>query len=111
MASCCKLLGVGILWSCSCPSRSGHNVPINLQQDKCYSLFCNFLSLCEWRSVIPLKVRALRMGYHLYFRLWATLFYRTCRASMTKHRPQSTKVRAKGIDPLWSQVCSSLLQQ
>ena len=29
---------------------------------------------------------------------------------MTKHRQQSTKVRAKGIDSIWSQVCSSLLQ-
>ena len=43
MASCCKLLGAGILCSCSCPCRSGHNAPINFQQDKCYFLFCNFL--------------------------------------------------------------------
>ena len=28
---------------------------------------------------------------------------------MTKHRQQSTGVRAKGIDPIGSQVCSSLL--
>ena len=34
----------------SCLGRSGHNVPINLQQDKYYSLFYNFLSLCEWKS-------------------------------------------------------------
>ena len=47
-------------------------VPVNLQQDKCYSLFCNFLSLYEWKSVTPLKVRALRMGYLVYFRLLAT---------------------------------------
>lgn len=26
------------------------------------------------------------------------------RASMTKHRPQSTKVRAKAEGPVWSQV-------
>ena len=44
-------------------------VPVNLQQDKCYSLFCNFLSLYEWKNVTLLKVRALRMGYHIYFRL------------------------------------------
>ena len=36
-----------------CPLRSGHNVPINLQQDKCYSLFYNFVSLYEWETVIP----------------------------------------------------------
>ena len=29
-----KALGAGILCSCSCPCRSGHGVPINLQQDK-----------------------------------------------------------------------------
>ena len=27
---------------------------------------------------------------------------------MTKHRQQSTEVRAKEIDPMWSQVCSVL---
>ena len=26
----------------------GHDVPVNIQKDKCYSLFCNFLSLYEW---------------------------------------------------------------
>ena len=45
------------------------------------------------------------MGYHVYFRLEATFFYKRCRASMTKHRQQSTRVRAKGKDPIWSQVC------
>jgi len=41
-----------------CPHRSSHNVPVNLQQHKYYSLFCNFLSLYEGESVIliPLKV-------------------------------------------------------
>ena len=34
--------------SCSWPCRSVHHVPINLQQDKCDSLFCNFLSLYQW---------------------------------------------------------------
>ena len=58
----CKLLGVGILCSCSCPSWFGHNGPVNLQQDKCYSLFCHFLSLYEWKSVLPGKIRALRLG-------------------------------------------------
>ena len=109
MAGCCRLLGAGILCSCSCPCRPVHHVPVNLQQDKCHSLFCNYLSLCEWKSVIPLKVRALSMGYHVYFRLEATFFYKRCRASMTKHRQQSTRLRAKGIDAMWSQVCSSLL--
>ena len=38
-------------------------VPVNLQQHKYSSLFCNFLSLYDEKSVIPLKVRALRMGF------------------------------------------------
>ena len=76
MVGCCKLLGARILCSCSCSGRSGYNVPINLQQDKWYSLFCNILSLNEWKSVLPLKVRALRMGYSVYFRLKATFYYK-----------------------------------
>ena len=32
-------------FSCSCSGGSCHNIPINLHQDNCYSLFCNFLSL------------------------------------------------------------------
>ena len=48
MVSCCKLLGIGILCSCSCAHRSDHDGPVNLQQDQCYSLFYNFLSLYEW---------------------------------------------------------------
>ena len=39
----------GILCSCGCPCRSGHNVPVNFQQDICSSLFCNFLTLYEWK--------------------------------------------------------------
>ena len=48
LVSCCKLLGVRILYSCSHPGRSGHNAPVNVQQDKFYSLFWNFLFLYEW---------------------------------------------------------------
>ena len=103
MASCCRLLDARIL--CSCLFRSGHNVPIKLQQDKCDSLLCNIFSLNEWKSVITLKVRALRMG-SIYFRLQTAFFYKT---SMTKHRQQNTRVRAKGVDLIWVQVCSSLL--
>ena len=31
--------------------RSGRDVPVNLQQDKYYSLFCNFLFLNEWTTL------------------------------------------------------------
>ena len=69
VAGCCQFLGPGILCSYSCPSSSGQNVPIILQQNHCYFLFCSFWSLYEWVSVIPLKVRALRMGCNVDFRL------------------------------------------
>ena len=64
MAGCCKLLGAGILCSCSCPCGSDHNVPVNFQQGSCY-----FIS----RSVLPLKVRAWRIGCNVCCRLQATL--------------------------------------
>ena len=51
-------------------------------------------------------------GLYVYFRLREIFFYllkrQRCRVSMTKHKPQSTKFRAKGIDSIWSQVCSLL---
>ena len=70
VAGCCKLLGARILCFCSCSYRFGYNLAVNLQKNSCYLLFYNFLY--EWKSVTPLKVRALRMGYHAYFRLKAT---------------------------------------
>ena len=48
VVGCCRLLGIGILCSCSCPHKSGHDIPINFQQDKYCSLFCSFSSLYEW---------------------------------------------------------------
>ena len=65
----CKLLGAGTLCSGIYPGRSGHDVPVDLQEDKYDSPFCKFLSLYEWGNVIPLKIRALRMGYLVNFRL------------------------------------------
>lgn len=65
MASCCGLLDARIL--CKLCLDLVTNVPIKLQQDKCDSL-CNISLINEWKSVITLKVRALRMG-SIYFRL------------------------------------------
>ena len=58
-----------------------------------------------------LKVRALRIGCPVYFSLCAASFCRRYRATMTKHRQLSTKVKIKGTDLTWSQICSSLLQK
>ena len=40
---------------------------------------------------------------------WKATFLYKVQSQPTKHRQQSTKARAKGIDPLWSEDCSSLL--
>lgn len=50
------------------------------------------------------------MGSPVCFRLEAAFFYKSCRASLTKHKQQSTRVRSNGIDPIWIQVCLSLLR-
>ena len=99
VVGCCRFLSVGILCSYSWTHRSGHDVLVNLQQNKCYSLFCNFLSLYDGggRSVIPLKLRALRIGYSVYFRLLAISSYKRYSASKTRHRQQRTKVQGKGV--------------
>ena len=65
MIDCC-ILGARIFCYGS-PWMSRHDVPMNLQQDMLFSILQLFL--CEGESVIPLKVRALRMGYPAYFRL------------------------------------------
>ena len=92
---CQKLLGVGILCSRSCPHRSHQGIPVNLQGHKCYSPLCNFLSLCDWKSVIPLKVRTLRMGFLYVSGYRQHAFYKRCRVSMTQQRPRGTDVQVK----------------
>ena len=71
MADFCELFGAEILCSCICPCNPGHSVPINLQQDKCYSQMCNFLISMQMESVTRLMARTLRMGYPVYFRLYS----------------------------------------
>ena len=44
---------------------------------------------------------------NVYFRLWATFFYKRCRASISKHGQQS--ISLKGTNSIWSKG-SSLLQ-
>ena len=96
-----KRLGIGILCSCSCLRRSGHNVPVNLQRDKCYSLFCNFLSLCECKRVIPLKGQRLENGLPVYFRLWVTFFPKKVQSPAwlsTGHRAQKLDRKRNGCN-------------
>ena len=55
------------------------------------------------------KVRDLRMGFLCISGLIGSILYKRYRVSMTQHRHQSTRVRAHGVYPVWTQVCSPLL--
>ena len=72
-----------ILCSCDCPS--GHTVPINLQQGKgSATLYLHMNRLLKVRALTPASIRQ-----PVYFRLYATFFYKRCRTSKTKHRQQN----------------------
>ena len=54
-----------------CPLRSGRGVPVTSNKENV--VLCSTTFICIWmKSVMPLKARALRMGYLAYFRLEAT---------------------------------------
>lgn len=57
-----------------------------------------------------LKGQSLENGLSCVFQAIGSILLQRCTASMSKHRQQSTKVRTKGIDPIWNQGYSSLLQ-
>ena len=112
MTNCCELLGEAVPCSCSCPHSSGHNGPINLQQDNCYiSVLQLFIStwMEKWGTF---KSQSLGNGSHIYFRLYATFFYeyKRYRARMAEHMQLSSRDSAKRIDPIWTQLCFLLVQ-
>ena len=43
MVGCCKLLGI-VICSCGCPPRSGNDVPVNFQRDKCSATFYLYMN-------------------------------------------------------------------
>ena len=94
-----------LFWQC----RSGHSISINLQQDNCYFLFCNFLLPYEWKSFTVFKVesgrQSLENGLSCTFQAPGNILLQWCGANMTEHRQQSTKVALKGIDPAQRQPC------
>ena len=55
------------------------------------------------------KGQSLENGFSCILQAIGNILLQRCKASMTKHGPQSTWVRAKEIDPTWSQVYSCLL--
>ena len=72
------------------------------------SLFCNILSLCQWKSY-NLKGQSLEKGLACVFQATGNILWQRCSSSMTRHRWWSTRARAKGTELMWSQICSSLL--
>ena len=101
MVDCCKLLGVGILCSWSCPCRSDHHVPVNL--DKTTVTLCSTtFYLYTNRKVYTFKDQSLENGLSCIFQgignilnLW--------------QKQQNTKIKVKETELIWSQICSSLL--
>ena len=91
VVSCGKLLGVGILCSCSCPCRSGQYVPINLQQDNCYSLLCNFFISVNRGQSPENRLSSIVQGIG------------------NSGAEPAWLGTGRRLDPIWSQVCSSLL--
>ena len=77
------------------------DVPVNLQQDKYYSLSCNFLSLYDWTLEGQGPEKRL---FCIFQNIGNIFFHKRNIVSMTKHRHQSTKVKVKGIDLVWSQI-------
>ena len=72
------------------------------------------LFISVWmKIVIHLKVKPGRQSLEnvlsCVFQAVGNILLQRSRASIKKHLQLSAKVRAKGIDPIWSQVCSSLL--
>ena len=56
------------------------------------------------------KGQSLESGLSSIFQALGNILSQRYRASMTKHKQQSTRVRAKGIDPTWSHISPSLSQ-
>ena len=79
---------------------SGYDVPVNLQQDKCYSRFCNFLHLYEWKV---LHLERSENGLSCIFQAIGSILN-------LKQKQSNAKVKVKETDLIWSKICSSLFQ-
>ena len=103
MVGCCKLLAVRILWFCHCPHKSGHNIPINLQWGK-------FCSPCSALFYLYMNEKVLYPSRSEPWE-WAVLYISGYRQHLKQKQKQwNTKVKVEKTDPIWSQICSSLLQ-
>lgn len=86
MADCCNLG----LCSWYYYHRSGHNVPINLQLNKRYSLFCSFLKKC---SII--KSQSLENGLSCVFQATGNVLLQRCKPAClsTGNREQRLELK------------------
>ena len=107
-AGCCELLGPGILCFCSCPCRSGHNVPINPQEDN--SLFSVLqLFVCAWTErCCTFKGQSLENGLSCIFQAVGNILLQKVQSQHGYTQATEHRVRAKVIYPIWSQACSLL---
>ena len=85
---------------CSCPCRSGHNVPVNLQWDKMYSLFNNFFISMWMEKCCIFKDQSLENGLACAFQAIGNILN-------WKQEQKNTKVKVKETAPIQSQICSS----
>lgn len=81
---------------------SGHDVRINLWQDKCYALFCSSVSIWMDSSRSDNGLSCVSQAYKQHS------FNERCRVSMTK-QGKDRKVKVKRTYLICSQSCSSLL--
>ena len=113
VAGGCKLHGIGILCSYCCWPRSG--IMFLQTSDKTNIMLCFQIFISLWiERCYTSKDRSLENGLSCIFQAQGSILLSLrspwCRVSMTKHRRQTTQVRAKGMDSVWNQVCSSLLE-
>ena len=103
MVGCCKPHGVRILCSCSCPSRSGHKGPVNLQQD---TVLVSVLQLFIYMNgkVLHLKGQSIENGLFCVFQALGNILN-------SKQKQWNRKTKVKETDLIWGQICSSLLQR
>lgn len=102
MIGCCKLLGIKILCSCSCPCRSGHQRSCKPPTRQTL-LFVLKLCISIWmENCCTCK------GQNPENELSCILDYRQHCKCVAKARDYKVKVKER--DLIWSQVCSSLLQ-
>ena len=82
--------------------RSGHSVSVNLQQDRCYCLFCNFLISLWMDRYCTLKCQSSENGLSGIFQAIGNI--------LGSKQTQQYKVKVKEIDSIWNLICSCLLK-